>query len=340
MRKLFSFAAGVVVAAMTWSSTSTLAQDTFSIAAIDPVSGQVGSAGASCIAGCIILSDVHPGTGIIHTQSFWNAQNQQYARTLMNQGHAPEAIIDSLVAHDAQGNPTIRQYAIVDRVNDGRSAAYTGVNCFDYKNHILGGSYSIAGNILLGQQILDWMEAAFLAPADLFSDRLMAALQGANVSGADTRCLQHGKPAISAFIRVALPGDALGSYYLDLNVNNTPPEENPIDILQMLYDAWREIVSVSPHSPSIPLHTVLYPNHPNPFFSSTVFRYELEAPGHVMLGIYNAAGREVARVLDGPVAAGSHEVPWESGRSLPSGVYFYRLQVGPFSQTRPLVLVR
>jgi uncharacterized Ntn-hydrolase superfamily protein len=229
MKKLLC-AAGVI-ASMTWSPTSTLAQDTFSIVAIDPVSGQVGSAGASCIAGSRIISDVHPGTGAIHTQSFWNGNNQQYAYTLMNQGHSPQAIIDSLVAHDAQGNPTIRQYAIVDVVNGGRSAGYTGVNCSDYKNHNLGPTYAIAGNILLGQQILDDMEDEFLAPADLFSDRLMASLQGANVAGADTRCLGLGKPAISAFIRVALPGD-VAPFYLDLNVNNTASNQNPIDILQ------------------------------------------------------------------------------------------------------------
>jgi hypothetical protein len=167
----------------------------------------------------------------------------------------------------------------------------------------------------------------------------MAALQGANVPGADTRCLQNGKPAISAFIRVARPGDVPGGFYLDLNVNNTTPSENPIDILQTLYDNWLT-TGVSPHSPSMPPHSILYPNHPNPFFSSTVFRYELEAPAHVLLGIYSAAGREVARVQDGPVPAGSHEIPWESDPSLPSGVYFYRLQAGSFNQTRPLVLVR
>jgi len=56
----------------------TYGQDTFSICAIDTVTGEVGSAGASCIdenaiaGGCIILSDVLPGVGVIHTQAGFN----------------------------------------------------------------------------------------------------------------------------------------------------------------------------------------------------------------------------------------------------------------------------
>ena len=44
--------------------------DTFSIVAVDTITGQVGSAGASCIQGAIIISDVHPSLGAIHTQSY------------------------------------------------------------------------------------------------------------------------------------------------------------------------------------------------------------------------------------------------------------------------------
>ena len=88
-------------------NNNSFSQDTFSIVAVDPVTGQVGSAGASCIAGSIIISDVHPGVGVIHTQSYWNAANQNYARTLMNMGLSPQQIIDSLIMHDAQGNPSI-----------------------------------------------------------------------------------------------------------------------------------------------------------------------------------------------------------------------------------------
>src|SRR5688572_10406730 len=89
------------------------AQDTFSICAVDTVTGEVGSAGASCIdgtqiaGGVVIISDVHNGVGVIHTQSYWLAANQNYAKGLMNAGLAPQQIIDSLIANDAQNNPGI-----------------------------------------------------------------------------------------------------------------------------------------------------------------------------------------------------------------------------------------
>ena len=63
-----------------------ISEDTFSIVAVDPITGQVGSAGASCIAGSIIISDIHPGTGVIHTQSYWNGVNQNNASDLMDEG--------------------------------------------------------------------------------------------------------------------------------------------------------------------------------------------------------------------------------------------------------------
>ncbi|MDP6170332.1 MAG: DUF1028 domain-containing protein [Candidatus Marinimicrobia bacterium] len=89
-----------------------LSQDTFSIIAVDTITGKVGSAGASCIQGSIIISDIHPGLGGIHTQAYWNAINQDSASSLMDQGYSPEEIIDWLISNDAQNDPSIRQYGI------------------------------------------------------------------------------------------------------------------------------------------------------------------------------------------------------------------------------------
>jgi uncharacterized Ntn-hydrolase superfamily protein len=236
----FSFLISVFIA---------VSQDTFSIVAVDSITGEVGSAGASCIGapqipqGSSIISDVHPGVGAIHTQAYYISTNQNYASSLMDQGLAPQQIIDSLVANDVQNNPLIRQYGVVDFSG---AAAYTGSNCDDYKNHIAGTYYSIQGNILLGQQILDSMESRFLQAPGSLACKLMAALQGANVPGADTRCLDDGISSLSSFIRVAKPSDLAGSFYLDLNVPGIPFPYmiDPIDSLQTLFDASGVCVSV------------------------------------------------------------------------------------------------
>ena len=150
-------------------------QDTFSIVAVDSVTGEIGSAGASCVGsstyyphGAAVLSDVIPGIGAIHTQASYLPGNQQYAHELMMQGLPPQQIIDSLIAHDAGNNPNPRQYGIVD-YNNGhpRAASYTGSTCQNYKNDTNNIYYSIQGNILLGQLVIDSMQARFLNTKDL-----------------------------------------------------------------------------------------------------------------------------------------------------------------------------
>ena len=215
------------------------AQDTFSIVAVDTLTGEVGSAGASCISGSIIISDLHPGIGAIHTQAYWTATNQQNASNLMANGYSPDEIIEWLVENDIQNNPGIRQYGVVDLIDGGRSAAFTGENCSDYKNHITGDTYAIQGNILLGQEILDDMEIAFLSTFGTMDEKLLASLQAANVPGADTRCMDYGIPALSAFIRVAQPENTADSLYLHINVNSVLIVTSPIDSLYQLYWDWK-----------------------------------------------------------------------------------------------------
>ncbi len=216
------------------------AQDTFSIVAVDPATGQVGSAGASCIGGAIIISDILPGKGAIHTQSFWEEENQINARAQMEAGSSPTEIIAWLTANDNDGTPFTRQYGIVDFDDDmiPRTAGYTGPGCFDYKDHILGDNYAIQGNILIGAEVLENMEQNFLNTQGTLAERLMASMQGANIPGADSRCLDEGVSSLSAFIRIAGPNDTAGDFMLDLNVPSTPFGEEPIDSLQSLFDGW------------------------------------------------------------------------------------------------------
>jgi len=220
--------------------TILFSEDTFSIVAVDPETNQVGSAGASCIGGSIIISDIHPGIGVIHTQSYWNSSNQNYASTLMDLNYSPSDIIEELVNNDISNNPSIRQYGIVDLVGGGRSAAYTGDNCSDYKGHIVGETYAIQGNILLSSEILENMENEFINTEGTLAEKLMASLQGANIPGADIRCLDDSLSSLSAFIRVA-ESDDNSIYHLDLNVNNVNLSSyhiDPIDSLQILFDQW------------------------------------------------------------------------------------------------------
>ncbi|HJY64339.1 MAG TPA: DUF1028 domain-containing protein [Ignavibacteria bacterium] len=315
-------------------------QDTFSITAVDLATGYVGSAGASCIAGSIILSDVHPGRGVIHTQAYYLASNQGYARNLMNIGLSPQQIIDSVVLHDAQNNPTIRQYGITDNISGGRTAGYTGVNCTNYKNHMLGTTFTVQGNILLGQQILDSMFSRFMNTNGTFADKLMAALQGAKVPGADTRCLQWNKSTISAFIRVAKPTDPqFGPYWLDLNVNNTPTNKDPIDSLQVLYNNWVN-TGISNNQNIFPETFTLYQNYPNPFNPSTIISFDIANRTNVKVSVFDIIGREVAIIVDNiTFHQGRYTVEFNAA-DLPSGVYICKIQTDEFTDTKKMILLK
>ena len=229
-----------------FSHVSVSAQDTFSIVAVDLATGQVGSAGATCLddteiaGGAVIISDVIPDVGAIHTQSYWSSSNQDAAHEqVVDNGLSPEALMAWLEANDVQGTPAIRQYGMADLVTGvARAAAFTGDNCFDFKGHIVGEHYAIQGNILLGEEILTQMEDGFTQTEGTLAEKLMAALQGANVAGADTRCLDEGVSSRSAFLRVAYPGDSADDLTLDIVVSWTPEGVEPIDVLQAEFDAW------------------------------------------------------------------------------------------------------
>ncbi len=79
--------------------------------------------------------------------------------------------------------------------------------------------------------------------------------------------------------------------------------------------------------------------YPNPFNPSTEIRFDLPEAAYVRLVVYDAMGREVARLVDGSLGVGRHAVRWEA-RGLPSGAYLYRLTAGSFAEARMMVLLR
>ncbi len=89
----------------------------------------------------------------------------------------------------------------------------------------------------------------------------------------------------------------------------------------------------------------LYANSPNPFGPNTVVRYALRERAVVRLRVYDVAGRRVRTLVDSEAQApGPHEARWDgrddAGHAAASGVYFYRLQAGPYTESRRMVLLR
>ena len=305
------------------SSSNLQSQDTFSIVAIDTITGEVGSAGASCVnlngwpgMSDDFLGELFPDVGAINTQAYYHQTNQANARNRMNLGDTPDQIIDWLINNDVSGQPQLRQYGVVAFVDGSpESAAHTGVATDDYKNHVLGRNYSIQGNILLGQIVLDSMESNFINAAGDLACKLMAAMQGANMVGADTRCTSNGTSSLFAFLKVAQPDDEFGdpSFLLSLRTANGDGIE-PIDSLQVLFDEvhtcyYTDIISKN----KFDSHFLLYPNP-----VTEVVNVEVIEEGNYKLEIVDIVGNQlISRRL---VDMNRIDVSF-----LPVGIYFVRI---------------
>jgi len=105
-----------------------------------------------------------------------------------------------------------------------------------------------------------------------------------------------------------------------------------------------EDITAAGHPPAVPTVTFLEQNMPNPFNPVTVIRFSISHPGRVVLRVYDVAGRSVRTLAEGTKGAARYEVRWDgrddSGRSVPSGVYLYKLEAPWYGETRKMVLIK
>jgi len=111
------------------------------------------------------------------------------------------------------------------------------------------------------------------------------------------------------------------------------------------------VTRVEEKPPAAPRGFTLFQNYPNPFWSgatsparsggnpSTSIRFSLPQREHVTLKVFDVTGREVATLVNNELNAGEHRIAFD-GRELISGIYFYAIVAGKFSQTRKAVLLR
>ena len=95
---------------------------------------------------------------------------------------------------------------------------------------------------------------------------------------------------------------------------------------------------------NVPLAYGLAQNFPNPFNPQTEIRFELPHPNNTRLNIYDVRGRLVKGLVSGHMDAGRHSVVWmgkdNGGRQVASGVYYYKIESGSFTDTRRMTLVK
>jgi hypothetical protein len=108
--------------------------------------------------------------------------------------------------------------------------------------------------------------------------------------------------------------------------------------------AGSPLTSVERMSEGTPLSFALHANYPNPFNPTTNIRYAIAKSAHVTLAVFNVLGQKIATLVDGNAEAGSYSIHWngtfDSGVKAASGVYYYTLRAGDFTETRSMVLTK
>jgi uncharacterized Ntn-hydrolase superfamily protein len=167
---------------------------TFSILGHDPETGELGVAVQSrvfSVGNGVMWGEA--GVGVVATQAWVDVGYGPRALELLEEGLAPEAVIERLLEEDPdpQGDrwpEAGRQVAVMDV--GGEVAVHTGPRASDWAGHRVAPHVSAQGNILAGPSVVDAMVRAFQETGGHLSFRLLAALEAGQAEGGDTRGMQ------------------------------------------------------------------------------------------------------------------------------------------------------
>jgi uncharacterized Ntn-hydrolase superfamily protein len=235
---------------------------TWSIVAVDPLTGDVGAAGASCVpVNAAALAALIPGKGAAAIQAEFAIENRDRVFELLQDGLSAEEIRQQVAAIDSDPKLSLRQYGIVT-LNRGavHAAGFTGEGNFAWSgdSQDIDLAVSAQGNTLESEdvvrQAMDAYRAEEIGQA-LMADRLIRALEAGSAAGGDKRCNHDGvqQTALSAFIVVVTFGqepfavplsastelEGPNSPWLYVSVIEEPGGPNPLLELRHQYDQWR-----------------------------------------------------------------------------------------------------
>jgi uncharacterized Ntn-hydrolase superfamily protein len=200
---------------------------TYSIVGADPEAGECGVAVQSKFLGVgAFVPWARGGVGAVATQASAEITYGNRGLDLLESGLSPEEAVDSLVTADDMRDH--RQVGIVSA--DGRSATFTGADCFEHAVGIAGESFAAQGNILTSPDVPEAMATAFTGGTGSLASRLLASLAAGQEAGGEKRGME------SAALLVVRPEGGYGGNndrWLDLRVDHSV---SPIEELGRLLD--------------------------------------------------------------------------------------------------------
>lgn len=259
---LFVALAGSSLAVGFLHNVATQDRSTYSIVAVDPDTGDVGIAGASCVPiSAAGMTTLVPGKGAAATQAGFTPQNQAKVFELLLQGATASEIIELVSDDSYDSDVEIRQYGAVTLVNgDIQAAGFTGSEnanwAGDQQNTAM--AVSVQGNTLEEAAVVSSALGAFTEQgigAVELPDRLLRALEAASAAGGDNRCNegdfhQTAQAAFIAFAKADQPPIAItvgkdpsrndpALPWLFISVIEAKGGPNPLLELRREYDDWR-----------------------------------------------------------------------------------------------------
>lgn len=187
---------------------------TFSIAARDAETGEIGIAVASRFFACGAMVPYVSGRAAFASQAFVNPLWGLDGLQRLDAGEGPDAVLAALVGSDA-GYANRQAHMIAP---DGRIAQHTGSDCVPWAGHCEGENVSIAGNMLAGPSVVAAMLQSWQTTSGLpFAERLIAALEAGEAEGGDKRgrqsaalIIHDGEPYPALDLRADDHADPLG----------------------------------------------------------------------------------------------------------------------------------
>ncbi|MBP1653542.1 MAG: 5'-Nucleotidase domain protein [Bacteroidetes bacterium] len=146
----------------------------------------------------------------------------------------------------------------------------------------------------------------------------------------------------ATFPSIADLADPDGSVHIVYNsdpiAGNSVQGEHGIIPVSIMYLKAEVTTDVRPTG-EVPAKYVLNQNYPNPFNPTTMISYSIPARADVRLTVYDVLGREVSTLVNATQEAGTYVADF-SAQGLPSGVYYYALKAGAFTETKAMVLMK
>lgn len=234
----------VIAAAATIVTVGILAAPasaTWSIVGVDPDTGEVGVAIASCVPASALgdLAEpldpvaLAPGHGAGVSQALLNNAVPPEIERLLSSGSFPGSVIDSVINPTFDDDFQERQHAVV--TSDGTAAGFTGSNNAAVALDRQAANVSAQGNLLVSDDVIIQALAAFeKGQGESLTTRLVNALEAGSEAGGDSRC--PGQTALFAHVVVAAPDDDPNAPTVHLITTvDQGSGENPVDVLAALY---------------------------------------------------------------------------------------------------------